>query len=222
MNISWETSEQPVLTAGGSGVAKRLGILARSGLTSAVATWLPAAVLVTLAVASGLWLAAIGQPQGQSARFTGRAPDLTMEEFEVTTMGEDGNPLRRLSAAYMAHFNTTGTKELRHPHLVVYRSGSEPWHIASERGWISADNDVLMLLGRVDIWRNYPQGRREIHIETEDLRVLPDVEFAETALPVAISTPESLTRGVGMRAYLGENRVQLLSRVKTTIEPLQR
>ena len=66
------------------------------------------------------------------------------------------------------------------------------------------------------------QAKREIHIETEDLRVLPDVEFAETALPVAISTPESLTRGVGMRAYLDENRVQLLSRVKTTIEPLQR
>jgi len=127
-----------------------------------------------------------------------------------------------LSAAYMAHFADTQTKELTHPHLVVYREEAEPWHVASERGWVSADNDVLMLLGKVNIWRNRPDGKREIHIETEDLRVLPDDEYAETALPVSISTPESHTRGTGMRAYLGDSRVQLLSKVRTMIDPVVR
>ena len=91
--------------------------------------------------------------------------------------------------------------------------------MASERGWVSADNDVLMLLGKVDIWRDSSDGKREIHIETEDLRVLPHEEYAETQLPVSISTPESLTSGTGMRAFLGESRVQLLSKVRTTIDP---
>ena len=58
--------------------------------------------------------------------------------------------------------------------------------------------------------------------ETEDLKVLPREEYAETALPVSISTPESLTRGTGMRAYLAESRVQLLSNVRTKIEPIVR
>lgn len=191
-------------------------------LASALGTWLPSALLLALAIGSSVWLARLTDPGTLPERFTGHAPDLTMEEFQVTTMGEDGNPLRRLSAAHMAHYTDTRTKELRHPHLVVYQQRAEPWHIASERGWISADNDVLMLLGKVDIWRNYPDGRREIHIETEDLRVLPDKEYAETELPVTISTPESLTLGTGMRAFLGESRVQLLSRVKTRIEPLAR
>jgi lipopolysaccharide export system protein LptC len=79
-----------------------------------------------------------------------------------------------------------------------------------------------MLLGKVDIWRDGPDGKREIHIETQDLRVSPRKEYAETDLPVSISTPESLTRGTGMRAYLGESRVQLLSKVKTTIESIAR
>ena len=83
---------------------------------------------------------------------------------------------------------------------------------------MSADDDVLMLLGEVDIWRNKPDGKREIHVETEDLRVLPDDEYAETELPVSISTPKSFTRGTGMRAYLGESRVQLLSKVRTVID----
>jgi lipopolysaccharide export system protein LptC len=123
-------------------------------------------------------------------------------------MGEDGSPLRRLSAAYMAHFADTETKELTHPHLVVYQEEAEPWHVSSERGWVSADNDVLMLLGKVNIWRNRPDGKPEVHIETE--------------LPVSISTPESFTRGTGMRAYLGESRVELLSKVRTKIEPIKR
>ncbi len=196
--------------------------MARRGLSSAFGTWVPAAVLVVFAVASTLWLVGLGDQDGESKRFQGHAPDLTMEEFEVTTMGEDGSPLRRLSAAYMAYFTDTGTKELRRPHLVVYQEQAEPWHVASERGWVSAGNDVLMLLGKVDIWRDGPDGKREIHIETQDLRVLPREEYAETELPVSISTPESLTRGTGMRAYLGESRVQLLSKVKTTIEPIVR
>ena len=195
---------------------------ARSRLRFAAGTWLPTVVLIGLAVASSIWLARLGSTGTVVERFEGRAPDFTMEEFEVTSMGEDGTPLRRLSAAYMAHFIDTETKELNHPHLVVYRADAEPWHVASERGWVSADNEVLMLLGKVNIWRNKPDGKPEIHIETEDLKVLPREEYAETELPVSISTPESLTHGTGMRAYLGESRVQLLSNVRTRIEPIAR
>lgn len=194
----------------------------KSRLVPAFGTWVPTLALAILAVISTVWLSQLSGGDEQQKRFEGHAPDLTMEEFEVTTMGEDGSPSRRLSAAYMAHFADTRTKELKLPHLVVYQKEAEPWHVASERGWVSADNDVLMLLGKVDIWRNRPDGKREIHIETEDLRVLPDDEYAETDLPVSISTPESHTRGTGMRAYLRESRVQLLSNVRTMIDPVVR
>ena len=210
--------EQPMQAQSTMGAALEPAIVTRPRLVSALGTWVPTALLVVLAVASSLWLSKVGEREEQATPFTDRAPDLTMEEFEVTTMGEDGNPIRRLSAAYLAHFTASDTKELTHPHLIVYRENGEPWNIASERGWISADNDVLMLLGKVDIWRNYADGKREIHIETEDLRVFPDVQFAQTKLPVSISTPETYTRATGMRAYLDQGRVQLLSKVKTTIE----
>lgn len=189
-------------------------------LRLAMGTWLPAVVLAVLAIASGVWLAKLGEYEPGGAKLEGHRPDVTMEQFEVTDMGEDGTPLRRLSAAYMAHFTDTQTKELTHPHLVVYKKDGEPWHVVSQRGWVSADNEELMLLGEVDIWRNYRNGKREIHIETEDLRVLPSDEYAETKLPVTISTPQSLTRGTGMRAFLGEGRVELLSDVKTTFQPV--
>lgn len=194
----------------------------RSRLGGASGTWLPTVVLAALAVASTLWLASLDTAATRGKPLVGHTPDFTMEEFDVTSMGEDGSPLRRLSAAYMAHFADTKTKELTRPHLVLYRDDGEPWHVASERGWVSADNDVLMLLGKVDIWRNTPEGKRELHIETEDLRVLPREEYAETALPVSISTPESLTLARGMRVYLDERRMELLADVRTRIAPVVR
>ena len=214
--------DRTVETQADTGVSREPVFSRYSRLRPVLGTWVPTVALAILAVVSTLWLSQLGSRDALKKRFTGHAPDLTMEEFEVTTMGEDGSPSRRLSAAYMAHFSDTQTKELTHPHLVVYRAEEEPWHVASERGWVSADNDVLMLLGKVNIWRNQPDGKREIHIETQDLRVLPDDEYAETALPVSISTPESHTRGTGMRAYLGESRVQLLSKVRTVIDPIVR
>jgi lipopolysaccharide export system protein LptC len=214
--------DRPMEMRADAGVSPEPMPVLKTRLRPAFGTWVPALTLVLLAVISTVWLSQLGGRDVQQKRFEGHAPDLTMEEFEVTTMGEDGSPSHRLSAAYMAHFADTQTKELTHPHLVVYREEAEPWHVASERGWVSADNDVLMLLGEVNIWRNRPDGKREIHIETEDLRVLPDDEYAETALPVSISTPESHTRGTGMRAYLGDSRVQLLSKVRTTIDPVVR
>jgi lipopolysaccharide export system protein LptC len=147
------------------------------------------------------------------------APDLYMEDFVTTTMGVGGKPWRRVEARYMAHYPETDTKELSEPYIILYREEGEPWHVRSERGWVSADDEVMLLLGPVHIWRNSATGRRVMDIHTEDLRVLPDTDYGETDQPVLITTPTSETRGLGMRAWLAEGRVDLLSRVTTVHEP---
>jgi lipopolysaccharide export system protein LptC len=119
----------------------------------------------------------------------------------------------------MAHFPDTDTNELEKPYLIVFQdSGGDPLHVESERGWVSGDEEVMLLLGQVHMWRDTPQGVRKLSIRTRDLRVLPDSNYAETDMPVVIRTPTTESRGVGMRAYLGERRVELLSRVRTVYE----
>ena len=44
-------------------------------------------------------------------------------------------------------------------------------------------------------------------------------EYGETDRPVVITTPTTETRGVGMKAYLKESRLELLSKVHTRHEP---
>ncbi len=76
----------------------------------------------------------------------------------------------------------------------------------------------MLLLGKVHIWKNALSGERQVDIRTEDLRVLPETEYGETDKQVIITTPSSQSRGVGMRAWLKQSRLELLSQVHTVYE----
>ena len=146
-------------------------------------------------------------------------PDFYMENFETTTMGADGKPQRSLEARYMAHFPDTDTHEFERPYMLLYRVDGPPWHVRSERGWLSASGDVMLLLGKVHIWRDNASGTKELDVKTEDLRVLPDTSYGETDQAVVITTPNSRTTGVGMKAFMAESRMELLNDVRTLYQP---
>lgn len=176
-------------------------------------------VLAGLAVVSGWLLQRLGvdaEVRQQSGRHT---PDYYVENFTSTTMDVNGFPRRRVNADYMAHFPDTDTHELSNPYMILYRDSAAPWHVRSERGWISSTGEVMLLLGKVHIWRNNARGERQMEIRTEDLRVLPDTNYGETDKLAIITTPGSESRGVGMRAFMDESRLQLLSQVHTRYDP---
>ena len=137
-----------------------------------------------------------------------------MENSVTVEMDDAGRPRRRIAARYM-EFHHDDTVALSSPYYVLYRAGGEPWHVRSERGRVSADGDIVWLLGKVDIWRNDGSGARNLEIRTEDLKVLSESGYGETGKPVTIRTPASESKGVGLRAFLDENRLELLSQVRT-------
>lgn len=177
------------------------------------------ALMLALAFGS-FWLLRQLEPDFLEGAPTPRhVPDYYMENFETTTMGPDGKPQRSMTANYMAHFPDTDTHEFEQPYIVLYRVEGPPWHVRSERGWLSASGDVMLLLGKVHIWRNNASGSKELDVKTEDLRVLPDTSYGETDLPVVITTPTSRTTGVGMKAFMAESRMELLNDVRTLYQP---
>ncbi|MCP5152146.1 MAG: LPS export ABC transporter periplasmic protein LptC [Ectothiorhodospiraceae bacterium] len=179
-------------------------------------TWWPVLVLFAVTSASTWLLWTLEGQLGVLGESDEHVPDLFVDNFVTTTLGEDGRPQRRLEARQMSHFSDTDTSEFAAPYLVIERDdGGPPWHVRSDRGWLSAGGDVLLLLGPVRIWRNDPSGALRLDVETEDLRVLPDTEYGETDRPVVIRTASMRTEGVGMRAHLSEGRMELLSDVRT-------
>ncbi len=183
-----------------------------------IARWGPVVILVLLALGSAWILSQLSRQRDASTATAPHVPDFYMENFSTTTMDELGKPKRTLSADHMAHFPDTDTNELENPYMILFDPARPPWHVRSERGWVSPDSDVMLLLGNVHIWRNNEVGERVLDLTTRDLRVLPDSQYGETDKPVVIRTPSSESRGTGMRAFLDQRRIELLSRVRTVYE----
>lgn len=181
--------------------------------------WLPPLLLLVVAAGSWWFLAVLDDDDPDGDEATRHVPDYYMDNFEATTMGLTGKPRRRLQAEHMAHFPDTDTHELKRPYLVVYHEERLPWHVRSEEGWVSPDGDVILLKGEVNIWREDENGKPQIRVDTRNMRVLPDTDFGETDEPVVIRTDRMETRGVGMRAFLDESRLELLSKVRTVHQP---
>ncbi len=188
-------------------------------LPRALRTYLAPVSLAVLAIGSAWFLYTLDTGEYVIGEPTQGLPDFFVERFTTTTMDEEGRPKRRLEARSMAHFPDTDTTELEQPYLVLYEESEPPWHVRSERGWVAPGNSTMLLLGKVHIWRNTPDGETQLEIETEDLRILPDEQIGETEQAVVISTPQSRTRSVGMRAFMEQGRLELLSQVRTLVEP---
>ena len=183
-----------------------------------IARWAPMIFLSAL-VAGSIWLvAALSDTQRREIKDERHVADLYVTGFSTVVMGEAGRPVRELRAERLSHFPDTGTKELEQPHLVIYHPTRPPYHVRSERGWVSANDDVMLLLGEVHIWRDNSAGVREFDLHTTDLRVLPESQYGETDKRVVIRTPNSESSGEGMRAYMQQRRIELLSQVRTVYE----
>ena len=179
--------------------------------------WAAPAALLVIAGASGWMLYTLDFDPAVPVQEASRAPDAYMENFVTVEMDDAGKPKRRLAADSMA-FHADRTIELSNPRYVLHRADGQPWHVRSERGRVSADGGSVQLLGKVGIWRNDGSGIRDVDIRTEHVTVLPESEYGETWEPVTIRTPATTSTGVGMRAYLDEGRIELLSEARTHVD----
>ncbi len=191
-------------------------ISSRRTVRAILRPWAIPAALLAAAGVSGWILYGIDLNAPAAAPRSADAPDAYMENFVTVEMDGTGRPQRRIEARRLT-YHADATVELSNPYYVLYRVEGEPWNVRSERGWVSADGTTVRLLGHVDIWREDGSGERALDVRTEHLTMLPDSEYGETAQPVTILMPSSTTTGVGMHAYLDEDRIELLSQVRTHV-----
>lgn len=181
--------------------------------------WKIAVILIMLVIGSTWLLKRLGEGESGKNMIIRHDPDYYMENFSTTTMEDDGSIKNRLSAEYMAHYPENDTTELSRPYLEVFRNNKQPLMIVADKGWVTSDNEVILLTGAVKLWQNNPGGDRKMEIMTTDVRILPEQEYAETDMPATFISRQSTITGTGVRAYFKEERVKLLNNVQTIIEP---
>jgi len=130
-------------------------------------------------------------------------------------MDAQGRPARSLETPLLTRYLDDQSSELETPVLTIYKQGEPPWVIRSERAWVSADGETALLQGKVRITREAAPGIRPIEIDTTNLLVRPEDDYAETSDFTTLTSDRSRASGVGVRAWLGEpSRIRLLSQAR--------
>ncbi len=180
--------------------------------------WKLAIILVIIAVFSYWALDKLTDDDVTKLSKLAHYPDYYMENFTTLTMNQDGTPKNRLNAEYMAHYPDDNTSELHEPELEIFRQDKQPIYVESDMGWVTSNNDVILLSGNVYLHQNDNDGKLKLELIAEDARVLVDQKYAETDKATTLISRKSTTTSIGMRAYLQEQRMEFLNNVHTTIE----
>lgn len=177
--------------------------------------------LAVTALGSAWLLNVVSQQRPSSDKVNYHEPDYYMEDFTTLTMRQDGTPKSSLYAVHMAHFPDNDTSELLQPKMELYRTNRRPLHISADKGWATADNEVILLKGHVLLWEDDENGERVLEVSTSKAEVLIDQEYAVTDQPATIKTKRTTITGIGLRAYFDDSRLEVLKDVHTYIEPKQ-
>ena len=176
-------------------------------------------ILAAAAIGSGWLMNRIVGTGTATAPSENLDPDYYMDDFTTITMDEKGLPASKLYAVYMEHNPVDDTLELYEPVLELYRPDSDPLHITADKGWVTNNNEVILLRGKVRMWIENGAGKVRLNVDTTEVKVLLLEEYAETDQNATIVANRATVKGKGIRAHFDENRLEILNHERTTIKP---
>jgi lipopolysaccharide export system protein LptC len=158
-----------------------------------------------------------GPPESQ-------APVLTVEQFRAVRMNIVGKKEYVVGAPRLQQLPGQGGARIEQPALDWYQPDGQilEWRLQAEQAWGAADQQMLRLEGAVTIARTAVSGKSPMTVTTRDIVIHPTEQYAETAAPVRVVTPSGELRAIGMRVWLDQQRLELLSEVRGFYEPTQR
>ncbi|TVQ47097.1 MAG: LPS export ABC transporter periplasmic protein LptC [Gammaproteobacteria bacterium] len=179
-------------------------------------TWL---IMLTVAAAITWWIVRNDEPREALPVATDTTPTgFYMRGARLIGLGEDGQVLYRLHAAFGTQ--TTEDEPIALSEVTVdYAPTAEvPWRIEGGQAEVTPDRAHIRLFGGV-VATSTGNTQPPAVIRSASLALDTETQIASTRDEVHIETPEGSLQGVGMTAWLREDRLRLESRVHGTFTP---
>lgn len=141
------------------------------------------------------------------------AIDFYVINAKSTQFRADGSLDHVMTSSKLEHIKTSDITLLSNPDLLLYRGNVQPWHVQSSRGEVAPGGQEVELIDNVRVARADAKGRPTI-LTSSRLTVFPDKEYAQTQQAVRIEAANGVTTAQGMKAYLNDGRMLLLSNVR--------
>ncbi|HEX7348036.1 MAG TPA: LPS export ABC transporter periplasmic protein LptC [Rhodanobacteraceae bacterium] len=142
-----------------------------------------------------------------------------LDNFTLHAFGLDGKLAFTMTAPHLARREGNDSLYVNAPRYFFVSSDGADWYGTSQYAWVSADNNLVKLIGTIDM-RRPPTGKvAAAQIRTADATVWTQDKRLATAAPSVIQEPGSILRGVGMKADFDTHSLELLSDVHATLVP---
>ena len=153
-----------------------------------------------------------------------QAPVLTIDQFRAVRTNPAGVQEYVVEAPRLWQLPGQGGVRIEQPTLDWYQPDGQTreWRLQAEQGWGAADQQTIRLEGAVTMIRAAPSGKPPMTITTRDVIISPAQHYAETAAPVRMVTPDGEFSAIGARAWLDQQRLELLSEVRGFYAPPNR
>lgn len=145
--------------------------------------------------------------------------DSFMSESITRRFDEHGTLTYLLTAQRTDFYMDSNRYQLQQPEMEMVADDNSRHHARSQLGTVLSGGEEILLEGDVLIWQQEPAARA-YQLRTPSLQLYPDRRFAETDQPVTLLSGQSVTDGVGLNAYLNEQRFEILANVKSVHQPL--
>ncbi len=185
-------------------------------------SWLPLAALALL-VGLSLWLNQL--VQAPATRADGKLrhdPDLIVENFNASKLGEDGLVLYTLAARKMVHYPDDDSALLESIQLEAFEPRQPRMTITADNGRLEQGGDRVFIEGNVVVLREADEKNEAARLTTEKLLVLPDTGIARTSSEVRLESVSGRALATGGMEIDNRARTLKLERVNATFKPRSR
>ena len=195
-----------------------------SGLREYVRDRKVASGIVLLALLVGIlqtvmwWVA----PTPKASDFVGPPRSgYTLANFHMWSYDQQGHPSFSMASPRLDRREGDDSLYITTPQftLAAKKPGVPDWQGHSLYGWVNHAGTLLKLQGPVHMQRPAFGNTAAATLDTSDVTAWPKQNRMETAAPAQMAQGASRMNGVGMRANLSENHLELLHDVHGTFVP---
>ncbi len=185
-------------------------------LASRARSWLPLLPLLGI-LAVTYWLDQKSQPEGASVDNSKlHTPDAIVDNLKAVTLSQQGKPSFIMSAKQLVHYADDDSTTLVAPDIMSLSPIHPDVHMSANKGTLSSKGDVIELMEDVKIVRKPGKNSGELMVTTDYIKLVPELETAQTHKAVTVIENNNRISAVGMEMDNKARIIKLLSRVRAS------
>lgn len=148
-------------------------------------------------------------------------PDGFVVNGRYLSFDETGRLTVRFESPRIEQFESEQLATMETPRAQLFTEGeAQPWRLSADTGTLLDNTELLELEGNVEVVRQTDTGRKAT-LTTPYLTLDNGRRIAYTDAPVTLTDAFSVTRAIGMKAWIDDRILELDSQVEGRYEPGQ-